>query len=72
MISDDEWLLWLAMIIDLTPYSWALLEKPPVAQLIKNFPTIHGTRGFITCSQKPSIGPDPKPYYPILFIWDPF
>jgi hypothetical protein len=32
----------------LTPWSWALLGKPPVAQLLKNFPTIYGTRRFIT------------------------
>jgi hypothetical protein len=32
----------------LTPWSWALLEKPPVAQLLKNFPTFYGTRRFIT------------------------
>jgi hypothetical protein len=25
-------------------WSWALLEKPPVAQLLKNFPTCYGTR----------------------------
>jgi hypothetical protein len=28
--------------------SWVLLEKPPVAQLLKNFPTFYGTRRFIT------------------------
>jgi hypothetical protein len=26
----------------------ALLEKPPVVQLLKNFPTLYGTRKFIT------------------------
>jgi hypothetical protein len=31
----------------LTPWSW-VLQKPPVAQLFKNFPTCHGTRRFIT------------------------
>jgi hypothetical protein len=33
---------------ELTPWNWALLEKPPVAQLLKNFPTSYETRGFIT------------------------
>jgi hypothetical protein len=28
--------------------SWALLEKPPVVQLLKNFQTFYGTRRFIT------------------------
>jgi hypothetical protein len=32
----------------LTPRSWVLLEKPPVAQLLKNFPIRYGTRTFIT------------------------
>jgi hypothetical protein len=31
----------------LTPWYWTLLEKPPVAQLLKNFPTFYGTRRFI-------------------------
>jgi hypothetical protein len=31
-----------------TPWSWALLEKPPVAQLLKNLPTFYGSRRFIT------------------------
>jgi hypothetical protein len=29
-------------------YNWVLLEKLPVAQLLKNFPTFYGTRKFIT------------------------
>jgi hypothetical protein len=28
-------------------WSWALLEKPPIVQLLKNFPTFYGTRRFI-------------------------
>jgi hypothetical protein len=28
--------------------SWALLEKPPIVQLLKNFSTFYGTRRFIT------------------------
>jgi hypothetical protein len=33
---------------ELTPWSWALLEQPPVTQLLKNFPIFYETRGFIT------------------------
>jgi hypothetical protein len=32
----------------LSPCSSALLEKPPVAQLLKNFPIFYGSRRFIT------------------------
>jgi hypothetical protein len=32
----------------LSPWSWALLEKPSVMQLLKNFPTYYGTWRFIT------------------------
>jgi hypothetical protein len=32
----------------LTPWSQVLLEKPPVAQLLKNLPTFYGTKRFIT------------------------
>jgi hypothetical protein len=31
----------------LTPWSWALLEKPPVTQILHNFPTFYETRRFI-------------------------
>jgi hypothetical protein len=31
----------------LTPWSWALLQKPPVAQTPKIFPAFYGTRSFI-------------------------
>jgi hypothetical protein len=30
----------------LTPWGWALLQKPSVVQLLKNFPTFYGTRRF--------------------------
>jgi hypothetical protein len=36
------------MISELMPRSSTLLEKSPVAQLLKNFPTFYGTRKFIT------------------------
>jgi hypothetical protein len=31
----------------LTPWRWALLEKPPFPQLLKSFPIYYGTRTFI-------------------------
>jgi hypothetical protein len=34
-------------VAELTPWSWVLLVKPPVAQLLKNFPAFAGTRMFI-------------------------
>jgi hypothetical protein len=54
-------------------WSWDLLEKRPVVQLLKNFPAFYGTRRFITWSQEPSTGPYPdpdqsNPYYPILSL----
>jgi hypothetical protein len=41
----------------LTPWNWALLEKPPVVQLINNFPTFYGTWRFITVFTSPSLVP---------------
>jgi hypothetical protein len=38
-----------------------LLEKPPVTQLLKNFPKFYESRGSLPCSQELSIGPYPKP-----------
>jgi hypothetical protein len=35
-------------VAKLTSWSWALLEKPPVAQLLKDLLTCYGTRRFIT------------------------
>jgi hypothetical protein len=32
----------------LIPWGWVLLEKPPAAQLLKNFPKFYGTWRFIT------------------------
>jgi hypothetical protein len=60
----------------LTTYSrsWALPEKLPVVQPLKNFTACYGTRKFITlCSQEPSAGPYPesdrsRPYHPILSL----
>jgi hypothetical protein len=51
----------------------ALLEKPPVAQLLKNFPIFYGTRRFITVFTRALHWPYPepdqsRPYYPILSL----
>jgi hypothetical protein len=43
----------------LTSWSWALLEKPPVVQLLKNFPAFTEPKVSLTCSQEPSTGPCP-------------
>jgi hypothetical protein len=37
------------------------LEKPPVTQLLKNFPTFYGIGKFITLFTKPSTSPYPDP-----------
>jgi hypothetical protein len=29
-------------------WNWVLLEKPPIVQVLKNFPALYGTRKFIT------------------------
>jgi hypothetical protein len=34
--------------VNITPRSWAFLEKSPVSQLLENFPTFYGTQRFIT------------------------
>jgi hypothetical protein len=58
---------------ELATWSWVLIEKLPVSQLLKNFPTFYGTRKFITYSQEPTIGSLPKPdlsspYHSILLL----
>jgi hypothetical protein len=67
-------------LFTLTPRSWVLLEKPSVAQLLKNFPTSCGTRRFITAftgsihwsppQARPiqSISPYPISLIPILIL----
>jgi hypothetical protein len=41
-------LYWLQFISLTHSWSWALLEKPPIVQPLKNFPAFYGTRRFIT------------------------
>jgi hypothetical protein len=43
-----------AGLLDLFTHSWsrALLEKPPIVQLLKNFPAFYGTRKFTTVSTR--------------------
>jgi hypothetical protein len=38
----------LCLLFKLTSWSWALLEKPQIVQLLENFPEFYGTRRFIT------------------------
>jgi hypothetical protein len=47
-ISLRSILIFLVITNYLTPWSWALLEKPIYTQLLKYFPTFYGTRRFIT------------------------
>jgi hypothetical protein len=46
----------------LTSWSWALLEKPPIVQLLKNFPAFYGPKGSLPWSHEPSTGPGPSPF----------
>jgi hypothetical protein len=34
--------------MQLTPWSWTILERPPGVQLLKNFPAFYRTQSFIT------------------------
>jgi hypothetical protein len=59
----------------LTSWSWALLEKPPIVQLLENFPAFYGTRMFSTlhCSLSwaisiQSIPPNPISLRSILIL----
>jgi hypothetical protein len=46
--------------------SWALLEKLPIVQPLKNYPVFYGTRKFITVFTGPYPGPDQcSSYHPI-------
>jgi hypothetical protein len=40
--------LWRLSLTPTHSWSWALLEKPPIVQPLKNFPAFYGTRRFIT------------------------
>jgi hypothetical protein len=40
----------------LEPASWAFLEKPPILQLLKNFPAFYGTWRLVPYSQGSSTG----------------
>jgi hypothetical protein len=45
----------------LTPWSWILLEKPPVAQLLRISPNFMEPKGSLPCSQNPSTGSYSEP-----------
>jgi hypothetical protein len=69
------------VILRLILWSWVLLEKPPVAQLLKNFPTFCGTRRFTTVFTRAlhwspswarsiqSVSPHPTPLRFILILY---
>jgi hypothetical protein len=64
-------------IMQLFPWDWILLEKPPVAQPLKNFPIFYGTPKLISVLTSSTTGPYTKPdestpYYLTLCLWDPF
>jgi hypothetical protein len=47
---------------ELPRWSWVLLEKPTVAQLLKKFPAFYGTRRLITLVIRASHCPYPEPH----------
>jgi hypothetical protein len=56
--------------------SWALLEKPPIVQPLKNLPQFYGTRRFITVFTRAlhwssSWATQFNPHHPILSLQDP-
>jgi hypothetical protein len=44
---SDDWIYW-HFFTPTHSWSWAILEKLPTVQLLKNFPAFYGTRKFIT------------------------
>jgi hypothetical protein len=62
--SKESYLLYIRLLTYTYLRSWALLEKPPIVQPLKNFPAFHGTRVFycncivmvfIVCSMWPLV-----------------
>jgi hypothetical protein len=45
---SDHYIVVLYTLVMLTPWSWALLKRPQVGKLLKNFATFYRTRRFIT------------------------
>jgi hypothetical protein len=66
---------WRALVI--TVWMLALLERPHAVQVLKNFPTVYGTRRFITAFTRASTCPCPEPeqsspYHLIQSLQDPY
>jgi hypothetical protein len=49
---DLTWARTRAAEAELAPWTWALFEKPPVMQLVINFPAFYGSGRFITVSTR--------------------
>jgi hypothetical protein len=48
-VHGSRTLIWIVIIIIIThSWSWALLEKLPIVQLLENFPAFYETQRFIT------------------------
>jgi hypothetical protein len=45
--SSEETYILTTSVIFTHSWSWAFLEKPPIVQLLKNFPAFYGSRRFI-------------------------
>jgi hypothetical protein len=48
VLMADTWKVTVYILYITHSWSWALLEKPPIVLLLKNFPEFYGTRRFIT------------------------
>jgi hypothetical protein len=48
--------------VNMTTWNWIILEKPPVAHILKDFPIIFQSAGSLSCSQEPTTGPYPEPH----------
>jgi hypothetical protein len=71
-IADKKEILRTMFLIRTYLGNWALLEEPPIVQLLKNFPTFYGTRRFNTVFRRAlhwslswAISIQPTPSHPI-------
>jgi hypothetical protein len=58
----EHQIVWSSFVISkLTSWTWALLEKPPVVQLLKNLEHFMEPEGSLPFTQEPSTSPYPEP-----------